>query len=331
MSRISVVVPCYNAAAFVRECLTSALAQTRPADEILFIDDRSTDGSAAIARSFGPRVRVIPMEENGGCARARNFGVAHATGDLIAFLDADDVWLPNHLATLEDLLQRHPDADVAFSRAQLFGDYDNRWWETIAPERTIDAFWECVLKVVAQPSSALVRAPVVKETAQFDDRLRHAEDFVFWLAVSQKHWFVCTDTLTTMYRKYPGQTSRDVLKCKRAEFGARKEFWERAQDNGSPEYLEALRHAMNRAWERHLIESWNRRRTDLMDFYLSLADCVPSSRRLERVWRRRRHLMALLRAWDRLPRPMRDSVKLLVPRPAPVVACVIVPFISIVE
>ena len=93
---VSVVIPCYNGAAFLRETLDSVLAQTYPPLEVILIDDGSTDESAAIAESYGPPVRVI-RQENQGESVARNRGMDEARGDWIACLDADDLWKPEKL------------------------------------------------------------------------------------------------------------------------------------------------------------------------------------------------------------------------------------------
>jgi glycosyltransferase involved in cell wall biosynthesis len=94
--RVTVVIPCFNAAPFLRETLESALNQSHAPFEVLVVDDGSTDESAAIAESFGPPVRVI-SQRNQGESVARNRGVEEAGGNWIAFLDADDVWLREKL------------------------------------------------------------------------------------------------------------------------------------------------------------------------------------------------------------------------------------------
>ncbi len=95
--RISAVIPCYNTAAFVGEAIDSALGQSRPPDEIVVVDDGSTDASADVARGYGERVRLV-RQPNGGIGAARNRGLAESSGDWIAFLDADDVWPRDSLA-----------------------------------------------------------------------------------------------------------------------------------------------------------------------------------------------------------------------------------------
>lgn len=91
---VSVVIPCYNGAPFLRETIESALAQTVPPLEVIVVDDGSTDDSAALAESFGEPVRVI-RQPNQGESVARNRGIDEARGEWIAFLDADDLWAAN--------------------------------------------------------------------------------------------------------------------------------------------------------------------------------------------------------------------------------------------
>jgi glycosyltransferase involved in cell wall biosynthesis len=97
--RVSVVIPVYNGERYLGAAIESVLAQTRPPYEVLVVDDGSEDGSAAVARSYGAAVRYVhqPHQGAGGAARARNRGVELARGELLAFLDADDLWVPEKL------------------------------------------------------------------------------------------------------------------------------------------------------------------------------------------------------------------------------------------
>ena len=106
--KISVVIPAYNAEQHIGRAIDSVLAQTRPADEIIVIDDGSTDATAEVIRSFGDRVTLI-QQKNAGVSVARNTGIEAATGDWIAFLDADDEWLPEKLKRQAEHLSRNPD------------------------------------------------------------------------------------------------------------------------------------------------------------------------------------------------------------------------------
>jgi glycosyltransferase involved in cell wall biosynthesis len=104
--RVSVIVPTYNSAAYIGRALESVLKQNRSADEIIVVDDGSTDQTGEIVRRYGDSVRYI-RQENAGVSAARNTGIQAAQHDWIAFLDADDEWLDQHLALLLDLLERH--------------------------------------------------------------------------------------------------------------------------------------------------------------------------------------------------------------------------------
>lgn len=109
MAAWSVVIPAHNAADFVGDAVRSALAQTERVTEVLVIDDGSTDATPEVLASLrDPRLRVIP-QPNRGVAAARNRGIELARGDLLAFLDADDIWYPHKLAVQGAALRRHPE------------------------------------------------------------------------------------------------------------------------------------------------------------------------------------------------------------------------------
>ncbi len=114
----SVVIPAFNAAAFLDDAMASIAAQTRPPLEVIVIDDGSTDGTSDIAERWRPRLGAVALgverQDNRGLSVARNHGVLRARGDLVAFLDADDEFLPHHLAALVPAFERHDDLVLAF-------------------------------------------------------------------------------------------------------------------------------------------------------------------------------------------------------------------------
>jgi glycosyltransferase involved in cell wall biosynthesis len=104
---ISVVIPAFNAGRFIRRTIDSVLAQTYAADEIIVVDDGSTDNTAELVNNYGEKVRYI-YQKNAGDGPARNTGITAAQNDWIAFLDHDDQWLPDRLLSQKELLDRNP-------------------------------------------------------------------------------------------------------------------------------------------------------------------------------------------------------------------------------
>jgi glycosyltransferase involved in cell wall biosynthesis len=107
---ISVIVPAYNAERTLAETLASVLGQTLPPDEIIVVDDGSTDCTAEIAAAQSDLVRVV-RQPNRGAAAALNLGIAHAGGDLLAFIDADDLWEQDKLGKQAEFLREEPELD----------------------------------------------------------------------------------------------------------------------------------------------------------------------------------------------------------------------------
>ena len=116
---VSCIVPCFNGARFLEECIRSMLAQTHRPLEVVVVDDGSTDASAAVVRRFGDAVRY-DHRENGGPAAACNTGLALATGDFIAFLEQDDLWLESKIRRQLTEFAARPDLDYCVTHIQNF-------------------------------------------------------------------------------------------------------------------------------------------------------------------------------------------------------------------
>lgn len=131
-SLVSVVIPCYNKAAYVRETLTSVLRQTYRAIEVLVIDDGSTDGSWDVVRSFGDRILCERTENHGAC-HARNLGASKARGRYLMFLDADDFLSQHALRGLVMALESSPESSVAICPWSSWIPQGEGWIEAEAP------------------------------------------------------------------------------------------------------------------------------------------------------------------------------------------------------
>lgn len=123
---VSVVIPVYNAERYVGAAIESVLAQGHGRVEIIAVDDGSTDGSVRVIESFEPAVRVL-RQENAGVGGARNSGIAVAQGELLAFLDADDLWAPDKLARQLAALNDDPELDFVLGQCHEFVDGEDTY------------------------------------------------------------------------------------------------------------------------------------------------------------------------------------------------------------
>src|ERR1051325_9985223 len=118
MPKVSAIIPVFNGERFVGDAIRSILDQTVNDIEIIVIDDGSTDRTRKVVGEFGDRV-IYRYQENAGADRAYNHGIALASGEFVAFLDHDDRWIPQKLATQLEILSRHPEVGLTYSEVDL--------------------------------------------------------------------------------------------------------------------------------------------------------------------------------------------------------------------
>jgi len=209
--RVSVVIPLYNKARYINRCLRSICAQTFSDFELIVVDDGSSDGGGQIARAFGDaRIRVI-QQQNAGPGAARNRGLAEAQGEYIAFLDADDEWMPGYLARAVTALDTHLTAastTCQYREYPVTKDIQELWRNRGITEGlnriTEDMDPVFLLYAVAYMHSCttLSRASVLKQLRGFydKDRCLYAEDaFLFLQVALNHHVHFSLDPLTLIY------------------------------------------------------------------------------------------------------------------------------------
>jgi glycosyltransferase involved in cell wall biosynthesis len=199
---VSAVIATYNYGHYLPDALESALAQTLRNLEILVIDDGSTDNTPEVVRPYlaDPRLRYERLD-HAGLSRARNTGIRLSRAPMIAFLDADDIWLPHKLERQVPLFQENPEVGVVYSRRLLIDPSRKE-----LPYRQPSLYRgrvlaELFLNNFACASSAVVRRTVLDEVGGFDEQLPQAEDYDLWLRVALRFAFDYVDEPLVKYRK----------------------------------------------------------------------------------------------------------------------------------
>lgn len=183
---VTVVIPARNAEATIARAVRSVLTQTGAPEEILVVDDASTDGTILAARRCGP-VRVIALGGHGGAGAARNAGVRAAEGAWVAFLDADDEWLPEKLEKQRQRIEPHSDQSVIFCDSEEFGADGTSLGDTMrsAPVDCSSLAWKSLLKrnFIATPT-VMVPRDLFLQLGGFDPGLTVAEDQDMWIRLA---------------------------------------------------------------------------------------------------------------------------------------------------
>ncbi len=183
---VSVVMNCLNGERFVRAAIESIYAQTYPNWEIIFLDNASTDGTAEIARSFDMRLRYFCNARTVPLGEARNQALQQARGELIAFLDADDVWFPDKLAIQVPLFNGRPEIGLVFGDTELRFENPDRvqsYFETHRYKPPRGHIFESLLKHYTVPMlTAIIRADALRQMPQwFDPTYQVCDDFDFFM------------------------------------------------------------------------------------------------------------------------------------------------------
>ena len=240
MQIVSVIIPCYNTGQFIGEAINSVLKQTFQEFEIIIVDDGSTDNTAEVVGRFtDSRIRYI-RQENRGLAGARNTGIRNAKGKFVAFLDADDLFLPNKLNHQIQYLNDHKTTDLVAS-GWIMTDINcktlriNRPWEWVPELRLRDWLFECPVAV----HSVLVKAEWIRKVGYFDESLESVEDWDLWLRMvysgCQMDWL---KEILVIYRMHSGNMIHDTVKMRQGLNRTIEKFYSK---NDIPEKIVELK------------------------------------------------------------------------------------------
>jgi glycosyltransferase involved in cell wall biosynthesis len=204
---VTAIIPVYNGATLIRRSIESVLSQTHAANELIVVDDGSTDETSAIVRSYGRKVRYL-HQPNGGVAAARNYGVKQATSEWIAFLDHDDEWLPNKLERQLSFLGAHPGAELCYSAY---------WMHTLRGLKRLAHTPLCKLWPAIRwsnqfpPSVVVLRRAEFLKLGGFKETLRGAscEDWEFFVRFLAAYSAVEIPEPLTNYYEVETSSSRD--------------------------------------------------------------------------------------------------------------------------
>lgn len=229
MTTVSVVIPAYNAERHIADALASIKEQTLRDIEVLVVDDGSTDGTLRQVERFSDSLDLIALRQaNNGPAAARNAGVRRARGQYCAFLDADDVMLPERLAIQAALLDAEPDLGLVYTDLMTFDAGG-------IIHRTRRAFSEpCGGLVIDQLlldnfiTTSTVMAPKNKliEAGLFSEARRISEDFELWLRIAARWPVGFIDRPLVQYRRRPGSLSANKVATGRSALEVIETFWQ---------------------------------------------------------------------------------------------------------
>ena len=216
---VSVIIPVFNGERFLREAVQSVLDQQYSPVEIIIVDDGSTDGTATVARSLPETVHYL-HQTNQGPAAARNRGIEHAQGSLIAFADVDDLWPAGKLELQLSYLIKDPNIDIVMGRIQQVV-----LSETITGPTQVEPAFSVNL------GSAVIRKSVFERVGLFDETMRYSEDVDWFMRARESGATILTiDAVTLFYRQHEQNMTRgksttelNVLKALKKSLDRRRE------------------------------------------------------------------------------------------------------------
>ncbi len=210
---VSVIIPAYNASAFIEKAIDSVLAQSYPHFECLVINDGSTDNTPTVVEQYqDPRIRLI-SQVNGGLSNARNTGIQASKGEYLAFLDADDYWVADKLEKQAGLMQAHKEIGFCSSQTRVEtpeGDFLNDWPCPEIIDSTLETIFTHNAAITGSGSGVMVRKQLQEQAGFFDESLKSLEDIDMWMRYAAHGEYCCIPETHTVITKRPDSMSRHL-------------------------------------------------------------------------------------------------------------------------
>lgn len=250
MPVFSVVIPLYNKEKYIQNTIKSALNQTFKDFEIIVVNDGSTDSSLAIVKQIeDSRIKIFSIK-NGGVSRARNFGIEKAKSDLIAFLDADDLWRNNHLEKLYKLWKDHPNCGLyAMGYSKKFNNSKpisavfvglNNYSGIVK-----DFFKSSTVDCVAWTSAVMIPAYIFKNNSHFNESLKSGQDTEMWIRIALEEKVAFNSKPTALKVTYCDENHLSTSKFVKDRLKIFEYFKEDENNNSSlKRYLDLNRFSM---------------------------------------------------------------------------------------
>ena len=219
---VSVIIPSYNRCQQLKEAIESVLAQDFEDSELIVVDDGSTDNTPKLLADYGEKLMAI-RRNNGGVSAARNTGIVAASGELIAFLDSDDLWLPKKLSVQTEFFRQHPDALICQTEEIWIrnGIRVNPKRKHKKPSGMI--FEPSLALCLVSPSAVMIRKRLFDKVGIFDENLPACEDYDLWLRIAHHYPIYLIDTPLIIKRGgHDDQLSRNPGLDKYRIFAIRK-------------------------------------------------------------------------------------------------------------
>jgi len=207
---VSVIIPTYNRMGYLREALDSVLAQTAAPTEVLVVDDGSTDGTGEAVATYGPPVRYLRHSQNQGVAAARNTGLQAARGDVIAWLDSDDLWEPTFLARTMSCLAKDGSLDGVYTGLTTIAGDGTVLSHTLRVEPPTALHDALVRDSFLATASLVVYKRCYDAVGGFDPALYICEDYDMWLRLAQRFCMAGIPEPLVRIRVHGSNTMADV-------------------------------------------------------------------------------------------------------------------------